>query len=428
MARLDNSNSRPRFDLSIFGTAVLLWLIGLALVYSATTIHTTGQLAGVFRQQILWVIMGVVVILLVAAIPTRLYYSLAYVFYGLSLLLLVAVLLKGEVSKGASRWISIAGFRVQPSEFAKIGLLFALARHLGEHEVSLRRIVSFVIPGLLIVVPFLLVLKQPDLGTAMVFCGLALPLFYWAGLSLIEAFFLVSPVVSLVLSAIPLVYAHTHQASLGFVGALPWGVFFLVVAIMLYLSRSSGLMWSMVSLANMGTATAITVVWNQVLKDYQKARIVTFIDPQSDAAGAGYQVIQSQVAIGSGHLFGKGYLQGTQTRLSYLPEQHTDFIFSTLGEQFGLMGCSIVLLIFLFLLARGFMVTRRVRNRFANMLVVGSVSIMAFHIFVNVAMTIGMMPVTGVPLPFLSYGGSFALTVAILVGLMINVAAAGHDF
>jgi rod shape determining protein RodA len=425
---LDYSDTRPRFDFALFGAAVTLWLIGLALVHSATYIHTSGPLAGIFRLQIVWVVMAVVVVLLVASIPTRLYYSLAYVLYGLSLVLLVAVLLKGVVSKGAGRWISIAGFRVQPSEFAKIGLLFALARYHAEHSVSLRRINTFIVPGILVLVPFGLVLKQPDLGTAMVFCALALPLLYWAGLTLTEVFLLVAPVVSLVLSAIPLVYAHTHENTLGFVGALPWGLFFLVVAVVLYLSRSSGLMWTMVLVSNMVTATLTTVVWNSVLKDYQKSRIITFIDPRSDPSGAGYQVIQSQVAIGSGHLFGKGYLQGTQTRLSFLPEQHTDFIFSVLGEQFGLLGCALVLLLFLFLLVKGYLTTERTRNRFANLLAVGAVSILAFHVFVNVAMTIGMMPVTGVPLPFLSYGGSFALTVAILVGLLINVAAGSHDF
>jgi rod shape determining protein RodA len=210
--------------------------------------------------------------------------------------------------------------------------------------------------------------------------------------------------------------------------AVPWGLFFVAVCVVLYVTRPSLYIVVAVVALSIAAATVTNVLWNDVLKDYQKARVFTFIDPLSDPAGAGYQVIQSKVAIGSGHIFGKGYLQGTQTRLSFLPEQHTDFIFSVLGEQFGLLGCTLILMLFLFLLVKGFLTTQYVRNRFSNLLVVGSVSILAFHIFVNVAMTLGMFPVTGVPLPFLSYGGSFAVTVAILVGLLINVRASSQDF
>jgi rod shape determining protein RodA len=425
---LDEDDRRTGFDFAVFLAALALWGIGLALVYSATHIHTSGPLAGAFRSQVTWVAMGVVLVLLVVSVPTRYYYMFAYAAYGAACVALLAVLAAGVVSKGAGRWIAVAGFRVQPSEFAKIGLLLALARYLSERTVSLQRIVSFVVPGLLVLVPFGLVLKQPDLGTAMVLGVIALPLFYWSGLSLVDVFFVVSPVVSLVLSAIPLVLSFIHHAPAGFAYALPWGLFFVVLCVALYLVRSSGLMWTMMLAVNLFTATITTVLWSSFLRDYQKARIITFVNPQSDPSGAGYQVIQSTVAIGSGHLVGKGWLQGTQTRLSFLPEQHTDFIFSVLGEQFGLVGCAVVLLLFLFLLVKGYLNTQAIPNRFANLLVVGSVSILAFHIFLNAAMTLGMMPVAGVPLPFLSYGGSFTVTVAILVGFIINARLSSRDF
>ena len=179
---------------------------------------------------------------------------------------------------------------------------------------------------------------------------------------------------------------------------------------------------------NLFTAGITTIAWNGVLQDYQKKRILSFINPQMDPAGAGYQVIQSRVAIGSGSVMGKGYLQGTQTRLSFLPEQHTDFIFSVLGEQFGLFGCTAILLLFLFLIIRGYITTQVVRNRFTNLVVVGSVSLLAFHVFINVSMTLGMMPVVGVPLPFFSYGGSFTLTIAILLGFLLNARYSKQDF
>jgi rod shape determining protein RodA len=425
---VEKFSSKGTFDFPLFFTVAALWIVGLALIHSATHVHEAGPLARAVRNQALWILIGMTVMLLVVSIPTRLYYSMAYVLYGLSCLLLVYAVFTGVVAKGAGRWISLGGLRVQPSEFAKIGLLFALARYLSQKSVSLVRLSSFVVPGILILIPFALVLKQPDLGTALVFCAMSLPMFYWGGMSLLEMFLLTSPGLSLVLSAIPLILTYDTQTSLGFVGAIPWGVFFVIVCAVIYFSRPPTLILVIVIVANLFTATITTVLWNTFLKDYQKARIISFIDPQKDPFGSGYQVIQSRVAIGSGHVFGKGYLKGTQTRLSFLPEQHTDFIFSVLGEQFGFVGCSVVLLLFVFLIVRGYLTTQVVRNRFTNLLVVGSVSVLAFHVFVNIAMTLGMMPVTGLPLPFLSYGGSFALTVSVFMGVILNAKVGGQDF
>lgn len=416
------------FDFPLFFAALALWIIGLFLVYSATIIHETGPLAGLYKQQVIWLFMAILVILAITSIPGRYFHAFAYIFYGLSLVMLLLALFMGVSAKGAERWILIAGFKLQPSEFAKIGLLLALARYLSEKTVSLEKISSFIMPGILILIPFLLVLKQPDLGTAMVFSAMALPMFYWGGLTFIEVFYIVSPIISLSLSAIPLILSYESHHSWGIMGAIPWGVFFLGLCALLYHFRPSLFITTGVVVANLFTATIVTVVWNSVLKDYQKMRIISFINPQADPFGAGYQVIQSKVAIGSGHIFGKGFLQGTQTKLSFLPEQHTDFIFSTLGEQFGFIGCTVVVLLFLFLIVRGYMLTQSLRSRFFNLVVIGAISIIGFHIFINSAMTMGIMPVTGIPLPFLSYGGSFTLTVAILLGLILNTKVSNQDF
>jgi len=421
-------DSRSRFDFSLLFTALLLWAIGLALVYSATFFHETGPFAGMAKSQAVWIAMGILIIIIVVSIPARLYYMLSYVMYAGSLALLLAVLVAGHGAKGAERWFALGPVKIQPSEFAKIGLMFALARYLSKHQISLHRLSSFIVPAMLILVPFALVIQQPDLGTAMVFCAMSLPMFFWAGMPLIEIFFLVSPVLSIVLSAIPLILAFGKEASMGALGAVPWGIFFLLLCALLYVFRQPLLIMIGIIIANITTATMTTVIWNSFLKDYQKMRVISFIDPQMDPFGAGYQVIQSKVAIGSGHIFGKGYLQGSQTRLSYLPEQHTDFIFSVLGEQFGLFGCAIVLLLFLFLVTRGFLSMQHIRNRFINLVITGAVSILAFHIFLNTAMTLGMMPVTGVPLPFLSYGGSFTLTVSIFIGLLLNAQVSSQEF
>jgi rod shape determining protein RodA len=419
---------KNEFDFALVLAALGLWTIGVLLVFSATHIYDAGPLIHSTRNQIVWIVMGFFIILLVTSIPTRFYFSFAYVFYGASLLLLFYGFFTGVISKGAERWVSIAGLRVQPSEFAKIGLLLALARYFSTKTISLDRLPSFVLPGVLIVVPFGLILKQPDLGTALILGLMAVPMMYWAGLTILELFFLFSPVVSLALSAIPLILAFTFKTHGGIWEAIPWGIFFVVLCGVLYFARPRLLILTGVVIINLFTAGITTVAWNGVLKDYQKKRILSFINPQMDPAGAGYQVIQSKVAIGSGAITGKGYLKGTQTRLSFLPEQHTDFIFSVLGEQFGLFGCVAILLLYLFFIIRGYTTTQVVRNRFTNLVIVGSVSLLALHIFINVSMTLGMMPVVGVPLPFLSYGGSFTLTIAILLGFLLNARYSKQDF
>jgi rod shape determining protein RodA len=419
---------KTEFDVALVMAAMALWIVGVLLVFSATHIYDSGPLVHSTRNQIIWIALGLVIILVVTSIPTRLYFSFAYVVYGASLLLLLYGLFTGVISKGAERWVNIAGLRVQPSEFAKIGLLLALARYFSTKSISLDRLTSFVLPGVMILFPFGLILKQPDLGTALILGLMAVPMMYWAGLTFLDLLFLFSPIVSLALSAIPLILAFAFGTHGGIWEAIPWGVFFVIICAVLYYARPRMLILVGVVVLNLFTAGITTVAWNGVLKDYQKKRILSFINPQMDPSGAGYQVIQSKVAIGSGNLMGKGYLQGTQTRLSFLPEQHTDFIFSVLGEQFGLFGCIAILLLFLFLIIRGYTTTQVVRNRFTNLVVVGAVSLLAFHIFINVSMTLGMMPVVGVPLPFLSYGGSFTLTIAILLGFLLNAKYSKQDF
>lgn len=412
-------NRFGRFDFPLFWSAIALWVVGIFLVYSATYTNETGPLVGIYKKQIFWVIMAIVIIVATTWVPGRFFASFGYVLYSLSLLLLVIAIVMGTEAKGAERWVSVGGLKLQPSEFAKIGLMLALARYLSKHTLSFDRLQSFIVPSIIIMVPFVMVLKQPDLGTAIVLCAMAVPMFYWAGLSLTEVFILVSPAISLALSAVPLIIGFTSGQGVGMAGAVPWGLFFLALFAVLYFARTPLFLMIGVVITNLVTATITTLVWGK-LEGYQKMRIISFVDPQQDAFGAGYQVIQSKVAIGSGYLFGKGYLHGTQIRLSFLPEQHTDFIFSVLGEQFGLVGCTAILGLFLFLVARGFLITQSIRNRYYNLVVVGSISIIAMHVFINTAMTLGMMPVVGIPLPFLSYGGSFTLTLAILIGLILN--------
>ena len=415
-------------DFSILVPTIVLWIIGNMLVYSATIMHNSGPLHNIYKLQMLWTILGFTIILGIISIPTQIIYKLSPLFYITTLIMLAFVLFDGTSAKGSQRWISIAGVRLQPSEFAKIGLLLMLAKYFTKKSISLIKPKTLVTPAIIIALPFILVLKQPDLGTALVFGAMSVPMFYWAGMPLTEIFYLISPGLSVVLSAIPLIISFSLEKKIGFVGFVPWIIYFLFLLILLKNLRPPKILWILVIIANIGASLMTNVLWEDFLKDYQKMRIISFVNPQADPRGAGYQVIQSMIAIGSGQSFGKGFLKGTQVNLSYLPEQHTDFIFSVLGEQFGFVGAISVLMLFLFIILRAFSMTVRVRNRFSNLLLVGAASMLAFHVVANIAMVVGMMPVTGLPLPLLSYGGSFTLTVSILIGLMLNARSDEHNY
>ncbi len=419
---MEDLQRKEHFGFGIFFTALLLWGIGIMLIYSVTYMHSSGPLANKAWGQVIWVSLGIALMLAVVSIPPVLFYRLAYVAYGISLVMLLSVIFSGagSASKGAERWIAIGGFHVQPSEFAKLGVLLAMARYLSHKNVSFKNISALLVSGLLLAIPAVLVLQQPDLGTTLVVCGMPLAMFYWCGMPLAELFLLVSPAISIVLSLIPLIISYTAGTDVGFASSIPWGIFFVALCGFLYLYRPGRILqWTIIAV-NLVAAGATTLLWNSFLEGYQKERIIGFVNPQLDPSGAGYQLIQSKVTAGSGHFLGKGYLNGTQTRLSFLPEQHTDFIFSVLGEQFGFVGCVAALCIFAFLIIRGLYVTHLVKDRFLNLLTVGSLWLLTIHVFINIGMAVGIMPVTGLPLPFLSYGGSFTITVAILVGFVLN--------
>jgi rod shape determining protein RodA len=282
---------------------------------------------------------------------------------------------------------------------------------LSRHRVSIEKPKTLLIPGLLLIVPFLLVLKQPNLSTALVFVVITLVHFYWAGFRFVDLFLFVSPVVSIIFSSI---------------SALYWNL--LIICVFFVSIKFKFPLWLivLVMVLNIGSGYVSQIAWNS-MEDHQRNRILTFIDPTRDPKGKGYQVIQSQVAIGSGGIFGKGFGEGSQTNLAFLPEEHTDFIFSVLSEQFGFVGAFVVMVLFFILILRSIMICRIYSDSFVNLVVSGACAILFFHTVVNVAMTIGFMPVTGLPLPFLSYGGSFVITCMMLVGLLLNMRLKGKD-
>jgi rod shape determining protein RodA len=385
--------------------------IGLALVYSATSNRDLLWYKTDWFKQVVHFAVGFLIIGVIVFMPANFWKNTAWIAYAISIIALILVAGSGHISKGAGRWLDIFGFRFQPSEFSKIAYLLVNSLWLSKHRISIVQPKTLLVPGLLFIVPFLLVLKQPNLSTALVFTAMAIVQFYWAGFRMVDLLLLVSPIASIIFSAI---------------SALYWNL--LIISVFFVSMKFKFPMWIIIFVMTLdiGSGYVSQMAWNS-MEDHQRSRILTFVDPMRDPKGEGYQVIQSQVAIGSGGLFGKGFGEGSQINLSFLPEEHTDFIFSVLGEQFGFAGTFVVLGLFFILLWRGIMICRLHENSFVNLVVAGACTILFFHTSVNVAMTIGFMPVTGLPLPFLSYGGSFVLTCMILVGLMLNMRLKGKD-
>ncbi|MDR2555050.1 MAG: rod shape-determining protein RodA [Fibromonadaceae bacterium] len=400
-----------KIDWVFMGSLFALIGIGIMLVYSATSNTDLVWYHTEWFKQIIHFAAGFIIAAIIVFLPSKSWKNIAWISYAISIIALFLVVNSGHISKGAGRWLDIAGFRFQPSEFAKIAYLMVSSLWLSRNRVSIVQPRTLLIPGLLFIVPFLLVLKQPNLSTALVFTVITLVHFYWAGFRLMDLFLFISPVASIIFSTM---------------GLVPWSL--LIIGVFFVSVRFKFPLWFiiLVMTVDISSGYASQIAWN-TMEDHQRSRILTFIDPMRDPKGQGYQVIQSQVAIGSGGMFGKGFGAGSQTNLAFLPEEHTDFIFSVLGEQFGFAGTLVVLALFFVLLLRGISICKLYPDSFVNLMVAGICATLFFHVVVNVAMTVGFMPVTGLPLPFLSYGGSFVLTCMIFVGLLINLRLKGKD-
>jgi rod shape determining protein RodA len=398
-------------DWSLVIVALLLCVIGVLLIYSAKYHSESAVERSIWVKQMVWIVLGLLTCALTFSIPLKFYEAFSYVLYFLCILSLVLILMVGSSKMGAARWISLGGFNIQPSEFAKIGILFPLARYLAYSKrsiYSLRWLAS--VTGLTLV-PALLILKQPDLGTSLVFFAILISMLFWSGVPLLYLFLIVSPLVSLICAF--------HWIS--------WALFFLLLVFLLYRLRLAFVFSVGFLLVNLAFGMVTPLVWNK-LHDYQKQRIIVFLDPGRDPQGAGYQIIQSKVAIGSGQIAGKGYLQGSQTKLAFLPHQHTDFVFSVLGEEFGMLGGLVLLGLFAFLLARGILIAQKTRNAFAGNVAIGLAAILGFQMLVNVGMTLGVMPVTGLPLPFVSYGGSSMISSWAMLGLLLAINSRWYEY
>ena len=348
---------------------------------------------------------GIVLALGLERLPLQRLRPLLIPIYGVTVISLIAVRLIGTTALGAQRWISVGPLNVQPSEFAKIAAILLVAAVLSRHPVE--RPVDLLRPLGVIAIPWLLVFIQPDLGTSLVFGALMLTMLYWSGMPFEWVVLLLSPLATALIS-----------------GLLPWAlvIWIPLMAVLAYKALPWRRLAVIITLAIHGLMALITPwLWMNGLKDYQRDRLVLFLDPSQDPLGGGYHLLQSTVGIGAGGWFGTGLLQGQLTKLRFIPEQHTDFIFSALGEETGFIGCLLVVLGFALLMGRLLQIARNARSDFESLVVVGIGTMLMFQVVVNISMTIGLGPITGIPLPFLSYGRSAMVVNFLCLGLCLSV-------
>ena len=356
------------FDWTLLGIVVIIASVGILNLYS---ISSNGETSGTvfYLKQLSWFLIGLIMMIAIAFVEYRYYFDFAYPIHAVALFFLVVVMAFGIITSGAQRWIRIGSLSFQPSEFVKISLIIALAKFFEKPpDRGGFTLKDLPVPFLFLVVPLGLILKQPDLGTAII-------------------------------------------------------LFLILFSVLLFVK----IRWSSLLILVMTGASILPLLWG-FLKEYQKKRIYTFFDPSLDPLGSGYHIIQSKVAVGSGGIIGKGFMKGTQCKLGFLPEQQTDFIFSVLAEEWGLIGSLIVISLYLVLILWGLRIAVSAKDRFGAILSFGVVAMLFWHVFINIGMVLGIMPVVGIPLPLLSYGGSFMVSTLMGVGLLLNVSMRRYLF
>lgn len=387
----------------VTGIATLALICGgLISIYSATF---DTKAATMFYRQVTWAAIGCTAMLVTAFTPLRFIQRSAYALFFLSIVLLVVVLYFGKEVYGSKSWLEFAGMVIQPSEFAKVTTILALASYLSRSNVNVARLKDLITASCFVALPFLLIMQQPDFGTALTFVGMLIPVLYWAGASNFMILIIIAP---------------AFVAIAAIIGTTAYIIVLLLLAIALFTMREDRFFAMIMFGVNITVCVFVQVMYEKLPK-HQLNRISSFLDPDSDRLGAGYNVIQAKVAIGSGGLFGKGFLHGTQTRLNFIPKQWTDFIFCVPGEEFGFVGALVVFILFAVLLFRGISLASMAKNKFGSLVAIGITVLLAFHMLVNIGMTMGLMPVIGIPLPFLSYGGSSLCSYMIMAGLLMNV-------
>ncbi len=386
----------------IFFSSLFLSCIGLVALNSISYQSQTLSL-NPFYKQLFFLFLALIVFLISFLTPKYLIHKYAYIIYGMGSFLVILPFF-GSTHAGTYRWLNTGlPFNFQPSELAKIFLVIALARYLSDNSIKIQQFKSIIMPILIALIPVLIVLNQPDLGTSLVMLSVIFPMLYWAGARPFYLFLLFAPIIS-ILSAFSVV---------------AFSIWAFIIAIVIYYSRTNIITSAGYFFGNIFFGLFSRPLWD-LLNPYQQNRVLTFIYPDKDPLGAAYQIIQSKTAIGSGGLLGKGWGQGTQTHLKFLPVQESDFILSVIGEELGFIVIVIILFNFGFLINQIIKNSYLSKDKFSSLILIGLGSILLAHVFVNTAMTVGLIPVKGLPLPFISAGGTFLITSYLMIGLIMR--------
>ncbi len=415
----ENKGIFYRIDWVVAGIYLALVFIGWLNIYAAVYNESHNHIVDLtqkYGKQMIFIIAALLLAMGILIIDPKFFSQFAWFIYGFFLLLLVIVIFSGREVAGSKGWFAIGGFGIQPAEFAKMATVLALAKYLGTLDVSIVRFRSLVIASAIILVPAVIVLLQHDTGSAIVFLALVIVL-YRAGLTgFIPLAFIVLPVLGILALLLPkIILVAALLATAG-------GFYF-------FSNRRlrSILVIAAVFIASVGFVFSVDYSVNNILEPHQRNRIHVLLGQDTDLKGAGYNVNQSLIAIGSGRFFGKGYLQGTQTKYNFVPEQSTDFIFCTVGEEWGFLGSAVLLMLYLSLFIRIILMAERQRSRFSRFYGYGLASILFFHFAINIGMTLGLMPVIGIPLPYVSYGGSSLWAFTILLFIFIRQDSYRYD-
>lgn len=422
------------FDVILVGSAFLLIVLGILFIYSSGVTLDGQQTSSEYIRQIVWAILGLLLMAGAALVKMDWIKALTPAAFILCLVLMILTIAFGRVVNGARAWIGVGELGIQPSEFAKVGFILFMARFLEDSPKGVQTIPGLLKPLVLLLLPVMgLVLLQPDLGTSLVFFPVALIMLLFAGARRRHVFFLACVAfLTIVFSGLPIWEANILQREVLVLSIFQDQSVILTVSIMIatltaiaaagYLvAKNQVFYWIAYSLIIIALSYGASFLVRAVLKDYQIMRLIVFIDPAVDRLGSGWHIIQSTIAVGSGGLLGKGYLNGTQSQLQYLPEQSTDFIFSIISEEFGFVGAVLVFILYGLVIFRCLRISYQAKDRFGRYVGVGVATMFFFHFSVNVGMTIGLMPITGIPLLLVSYGGSNLWMSLIAIGLLVNI-------
>jgi len=399
-----NYKINDRFDFLIFIPVILLVCLGLVAIYSATVNHPVMN--NNFNKQLIFVGVSLVIFFIVYFLPYNLFRLVSTPAYLFSIFLLVVVLLVGRKINGAVSWLSFGPIGLQPAEFAKLGTILFLSGFLSKVKGDINNFKDISLALVIGGIPMFLILLQPDVGTLIVFTSVILVMVFWSGISLFSLFVVLSPGI--------IIFASMFDNTYIFIAALV-----LILGALIYFKRD---LFISASIFVMNLAAGFFFDFGfKLLRPHQQKRILTFLDPNADPMGSGYNIIQAKVAIGSGGFWGKGFMEGPQTQNKFIPEQWTDFIYCVIGEEFGFVGSVLVVVLFMIIFFRILDITSLAKDHYSSLILIGILTLLFTHFAINVGMNVGVAPVIGIPLPFFSYGGSSLIINMVLIGIVLNI-------